>query len=37
MSQAAIELGAVVADDHAGAVSGFDNAIELAHDPWGGE
>ena len=31
------ELGAVVADDHAGAASGLDDAIELADDPVAGE
>jgi hypothetical protein len=31
------ELSAVVADDHARASPGLDDAIELAHDPWGGE
>src|ERR1044072_3580530 len=31
------ELGAVVADHHARADSGLDDAIELAYDPWGSE
>src|SRR6185312_6675453 len=29
------ELGAVVADDYARAASRLDDAVELAHDPWG--
>src|SRR6185312_964865 len=31
------ELGAVVADDYARAASRLDDAVELAHDPRGGE
>ena len=31
------ELSAVVADDHTGAASGFDDAIELSQDPQAGE
>src|SRR6185312_11359116 len=35
--EALVAQPAVVADDHAWAASRLDDAVELAHDTWGGE